>query len=182
MAHHPPVVDIVLADPSLVLLVGAAGSGKSTFAARHFGADEILSSDRYRELVSGNEADQGATRAAFGRLHRELDRRLAAGLLTVADATNVEPKARRALLARAQAAGVPTSAIVFDLPASTVLGRNAGRRPRTVDERIVRRHLDRLRATLDGPDPVIGREGFAQVVVLRDAADIDGVTIRRRRA
>ena len=56
---------VVLPDPSLVLLVGAAGSGKSTFAARHFGADEVLSSDAMRARLSGDEADQRVSRAAF---------------------------------------------------------------------------------------------------------------------
>jgi len=172
--------DIVIADPSLVVLVGAAGAGKSTFAARHFAADEVLSSDRYRALVSGDETDQGATRAAFGRLHRELARRLASGRLTVVDATSVEGTARRALIKRARAASVPAVAIVLDLPAEIVLAQNAARRPRTVDEAVVRRQTDRLRMSLDGPNPLIGRDGFIAVVVLRDAVEIDGVRILRR--
>jgi protein phosphatase len=172
---------ILITDPSLVVLVGAAGSGKSTFASRHFAADEVLSSDRYRAMVSGDETDQGATRAAFGRLHRDLDRRLAAGLLTVVDATNVEPSARRALLTRAAAARLPAVAIVFDLPPDVILARNAAR-SRTVDERVVRRHLDRVRSALDGPQPVIEREGFARIVILRDAGDVDHVAVRRRRS
>jgi len=180
MVHHRPMPEIVIADPSLIVLVGAAGAGKSTFAARHFAADEILSSDRFRAIISGDEADQRATRAAFGRLHREVTRRLASGRLTVVDATSVEPAARRALRVRAAAASVPAVAIVLDLPASIVLDRNAARRPRTVAEDIVRRHLDRLRVSLDGPDPAIGREGFVAVVVLRDAVEIDLVRILRR--
>jgi hypothetical protein len=72
-------------------------------------------------------------------------------------------------------------AFVLDLPADTVLARNAARRPRTVDEAVVRRHLARLRASLDGPDPAIQREGFTQIVVLRDPAELDLVRIRRRR-
>lgn len=171
---------IVIADPSLVVLVGAAGAGKSTFADRHFAPDEILSSDRFRAMVSGDEADQGATRAAFGRLHRELARRLSNGRLTVVDATSVEPAARRALVKRARAASVPAVAIVLDLPVDTVLARNGARRPRIVDEAVVRRHLVRLRESLDGPDPLIGREGFAAVVVLRDAVEVDDVRIVRR--
>lgn len=174
------VAEIVIPDPSLVVLIGAAGAGKSTFAARRFAADEILSSDRFRAIVSGDEADQGATHAAFGRLHRELARRLAAGQLTVVDATSVEPSWRRALLARAAAAGIPATAIVLDLPAETVLARNAARRPRVVDEAVVRHHLARLRASLDGPAPPLLREGFAQVVVLRDPIEVDRVRIRRR--
>ena len=174
------MVEIVIADPSLVVLVGAAGSGKSTFVARHFAAAEILSSDRFRAIISGDEADQRATAPAFARLHRELERRLANGRLTVVDATSVESAARRALLLRSRAANLPATAIVLDLPVATVITRNAARRPRTVDEEIVRRHLDRLRAALDGPDGTIHGEGFVQVVVLRDPTEIDLVRIRRQ--
>jgi predicted kinase len=173
--------EIVIADPSLVVMVGAAGAGKSTFASRHFAPDEILSSDRFRKMVSGDEANQAATKAAFVVLHAALERRFAHGQLAVIDATSVEPSSRRALLARAEAAGIPASAIVLDLPAATVLARNAARPARVVDMAVVRRQLARLRASLDGPDPALWREGFAQVVVLRDPAEVDLVTIRRRR-
>ena len=173
------ITEIDIADPSLVVLIGAAGVGKSTFAAHHFRDDEVLSSDRFRAMVSGDEADQGATHAAFSRLHRELARRMAAGKLTVIDATSVEPSSRRALLARAGAAGIPATAIVFDLPAETVVRRNAARTSRVVDEGVVRHHLARLRASLDGPAPLLYREGFAHVVVMRDPVEIDEVRIRR---
>jgi protein phosphatase len=172
--------EIVIADPSLVVLVGAAGAGKSTFAARHFAPAEVLSSDRFRAIVSGDEANQAATRAAFALLHRELSTRLGQGRLTVVDATSVRSAARRALVDRANAAGVSVTAIVLDLPADTVIARNAARPARTVDMAVVRRQLDGVRASLDGPDPALLREGFAQVVVLRDEAEVDRVRIRRR--
>ena len=140
--------------------IGAAGAGKSTFAARHFAPDEVLSSDRFRRIVSGDEANQAATKAAFAVLHEALRRRLAKGRTAVVDATSIEPSARRALLARAAAAGIPASAIVLDLPAATVLARNAARPARVVDMAVVRRQLDRLRASLDGPDPALWREGL----------------------
>lgn len=175
-----PIVSIP--DPCLVVLVGAAGAGKSTFAARQFDPSEILSSDGYRALVAGDEADQRATRAAFGRLHRDLARRLAAGLLTVVDATNVEPAARRTLLALARTAGVAAVAIALDLPASVVIARNAARTGRVVDARVVRRHLTRMRATLDGADGGLAAEGFAAVFVLRDPAEPEAVRIVRHRA
>lgn len=171
--------EIVIADPSLIVLVGAAGSGKSTFAARHFAADEILSSDRFRELISGDAADQSVTRPAFGRLHRELTRRLAAALLAVVDATSIEPAARRALVQRARTARIPAIAIVLDLPATVVLARNAWRPERTVAEDVVRRQLARLRAQLDGPEAPIAREGFQEVVIVRDPADLDRLGVRR---
>jgi protein phosphatase len=176
------VTELILPDPSLVVMVGAAGAGKTTFAARHFRPTEILSSDAYRGLIAGDESDQAATRAAFGRLHRELERRLADRLLTVVDATNVERSARQALLVRAGAAGLPAIAIVLDLPPATVFARNAGRSSRIVDELVVQRHLRRLRRSLDGPTSHLRDEGFRQIVILGDPLDLDEFTIVRRPA
>lgn len=80
-----PVTDL-----SLVVLVGASGSGKSTFARRHFRPTEIISSDFCRGLVADDENDQSASRDAFDVLHYIAGKRLAAGRLTVVDATNVQ--------------------------------------------------------------------------------------------
>ncbi|MGH9639585.1 MAG: AAA family ATPase, partial [Bryobacteraceae bacterium] len=85
---------MTIPDPSLVLLIGAAGAGKSTFAHKHFRFSEILSSDQCRALVSDDENDQSATPAAFEVLRCILVRRLRLGRLTVVDATNVQRKAR----------------------------------------------------------------------------------------
>jgi protein phosphatase len=171
---------VLIPDPALVMLVGAAGSGKSTFAARHFDPSEVLSSDAYRALISGDPAGQGATRAAFGRLHRELGRRLAAGELTVVDATNLEAAARRALLQRSKAAGMGAVAIVLDLPEPVVLARNAARLGRVVDESVVRNHLARLRAAIDRSAAAgLLVEGFSSVVVLRDPLELEELTVVR---
>jgi protein phosphatase len=172
---------ISIPDPSLVVLIGAAGSGKSTFAARHFDPSEVLSSDRYRALIAGDEADQTVTRAAFGRLHRDLAKRLFAGQLTVVDATNVERAARRALLARSRAAGLPAVAVIMDLPAEIVLARNAARTTRVVDGAAVRLHLARLRATLDAPNADLRNEGFGHVHLIREPTELDAARIERRR-
>lgn len=174
------MIELLIPDPSLVVLVAAAGTGKSTFAGRHFEPAEILSSDGFRARIAGDESDQRATREAFRQLHRALERRLAERRLTVVDATNVERSARRGLLRRAAAAGLPAVAIVLDLPMATILARNSGRQARVVDERVVRRHLARLRESLDGPGGPFAGEGFLRVVVLRDPLEVDSLRILRQ--
>ena len=168
---------VEIPDPSLVVLVGAAGAGKSTFASRHFDPSEILSSDAYRALVSGDEADQSATRSAFAILHRELERRLKAGRLTVVDATNVQAHARHALLRRSRRHGIPAVAIILDLPESVVLSRNAARAGRTVAPDVVALQVAALHATLD--DDRLSEEGFASLVFLRTAAEVDAIRLVR---
>ena len=170
-------IEIELPDPCLVVLVGAAGAGKTTFAARHFASGKILSSDAYRELLAGDPADQRATRATFAALHRELRRRLAKRRLVVIDATSVTPRARAALLRAARAAGVPAVAVVLDLPPEVVLTRNAARTGRVVPEAAVRRHLRDLAAA--GRDGALAVEGFASVVRLRSVAEVDGARVAR---
>ena len=171
------MVAIVVPDPSLVVLIGAAGTGKSTLAARLFAADEIVSSDALRALISGDEADQRVSGLAFRILHRTVGRRLARGQLTVVDATNTDAAVRRPLVARARAAGLPVTAIVLDIERSIVTRQNAGR-SRIVDDEVIDRHLAAVRRTVDGD--VLGREGFDQVVVLRTPRDALALSIDRR--
>src|SRR5438067_4912807 len=92
---------VTIPELSLVVLIGASGSGKSTFARQHFKATEVLSSDLCRGLVADDEKDQAATPDAFAVLHFIAAKRLAAGRLTVIDATNVQPEARKPLVALA---------------------------------------------------------------------------------
>ena len=167
---------ITVPDPSLVLLVGAAGAGKTTFAARHFSPDEVLSSDAYRALVSGDEANQKVSRVAFSILHRDLERRLLAGQFTVVDATNVDSRNRRELIRRARAAGLRVVAFVLDLSPAIVLARNATR-SRQVDETVVRWQLERVGTTAG--EGVLTGEGCAIVWIGRTPEAIDGVLIRR---
>jgi protein phosphatase len=172
------VTRIEIRDPTLVVLVGAAGSGKSTFAARWFDPSEVLSSDAFREIVTGDAADQRATKTAFSIIHREVSKRLAAGRTVVVDATNVEAHARRALLSRARLANIPAVAIVFALPADVVQARNAARPGRVVDAAVVDHHLARLESALTA----IPGEGWESVWTLRSSTEAEQTLIVRRPA
>jgi predicted kinase len=175
-------MQIAVPDGALVVLVGVAGSGKTTFAARHFGPDEILSSDAFRGRIGSGEADQTVSRAAFAVLHRELAKRLGSGRTTVVDATNVTPWARQGLLHLAVAAGRPAIAIVLDLPEAICIGRNAQRAAdragADVPQAAIRRQSADLRRSLRHPGLLVG-EGFSEVHRLGTPDAVDAVEILR---
>jgi len=175
MRSSAAMAELAIPDPACVLLIGPAGAGKSTFAARHFAPEAILSSDALRAAIGTGEADQAASRAAFAALHRALDRRLAAGRLAVVDATNLAVAGRAAIRRIAGRHGVPVVAIVFDLPDRVVRGRNAGRLGRRVPDEVVERHLGQLRAAVEAGR--LDEEGYALVTYLRDTAEMDGLRI-----
>ena len=143
-------------EPSLVILIGPSGSGKSTFAHKHFKPTEILSSDFCRGLVSDDETDQTATNDAFEVLHFIASKRLAAGKLTVIDATNVQVEARKPLLALAREYHCLTVAIVFNMPTKLCQERNEARPDRNLKPHVVRQQSQQLRRSLRN----LKREGF----------------------
>src|SRR5687767_10395079 len=118
---------LTLPELSLVLLIGPSGCGKSSFARRHFHPMEVISSDFCRGLVSNDENDQSATNDAFDILHHIAAKRLTRGLLTVIDATNVQPEARKPAVALAKEHDVLPVAIVLDLPERLCHERNRER-------------------------------------------------------
>jgi protein phosphatase len=162
---------------SLVVLVGVTGSGKSTFARTHFKPTEVISSDFCRGLVADDENDQSATPAAFELLHYIVGKRLAGGRLTVVDATNVQPEARRELVALAREHDVLPVAIVLDLPEKLCAERNAGRKDRDFGPHVLRRQRDQLRRGRSG----LRREGFRAVHVLRSPEEVAAAVITRTR-
>ena len=166
---------IILPDLSLVVLIGASGSGKSSFARAHFKPTETLSSDFCRGLVSDDENDQAATKEAFELLHYIAAKRLAAGRLTVVDATNVQPEARKPLLALAREYHCLPVAIVLDMPERVCLERNEGRADRAFGPHVVRNHIKSLRQSLRG----LEREGFRYAFVMRSPEEAAAATVTR---
>ncbi|HEY2575404.1 MAG TPA: polynucleotide kinase-phosphatase, partial [Streptosporangiaceae bacterium] len=167
--------EIAIPELSLVALVGISGCGKSTFARRHFALTETLSSDACRGLVADNENDQAATKDAFDVLYYIAGKRLAAGRLTVVDATNVQADARKQLVAAAREHDMLPVAIVLDLPESLCVERNAQRQDRQFGRHVLRRQHDQLRRSMRS----LKREGFRHVWVLSTQEEIDAAVVTR---
>jgi polynucleotide kinase-phosphatase len=169
-----PVTDL-----SLVVLIGATGSGKSTFARKHFKPTEVISSDFCRGLVADDENDQSASGDAFDVLHYIAGKRLAAGRLTVVDATSVQSESRRQLVQLARQYDVLPIAIVLDLPEEVCAERNSVRPDRAgMPRHVIQRHRRELRRSLRG----LEREGFRKVHILRSVEEVEAaeVVLERR--
>ena len=160
---------------SLVVLIGASGSGKSTFARKHFLPTEVLSSDACRGMVSDDENNQAATNAAFAVLHYIAARRLERGHLTVVDATNVQPESRKPLVELARQYHCMPVAIVLNVPEQVCHERNEHRPDRTFGPHVVRNQRSQLRRSLR----YLQQEGFRYVWVLESPEEVDGVTVTR---
>ncbi|WP_395692095.1 AAA family ATPase [Nocardioides sp.] len=122
-----------LPDPALVVLVGASGSGKSTWARARYRRAEIVSSDDLREVVGSGRHDLDASEDAFAVLERVVDARLGRGLTTVVDTLGLDDVRRTRWLAAARAAGLPAVVVVLDTPrrsAGRATGSGTGRCPR----------------------------------------------------
>ena len=153
---------------ALILLIGPAGAGKSTWATRYFDRGQILESDHFRQLVAGDAADQSATGDAFKAVHILARARLRRGLTTVVDATNLTTGARRALLRIARQTARPAVAVAFDVSLERCLRQNARRPGRAVPDAVVRRQQQALPGAL----ACLPSEGYAAILHLRDA-DVD---------
>lgn len=162
---------------SLILLVGSSGSGKSTFARKHFLPTEVLSSDFFRGLVADDQGDQRVSADAFDLLHLALQKRLKNGRLTVIDATHLKPSSRKTPLEIAAKMNVPIFAIVFDLPLEVCREQNALRPDRVVEERVLETHQSWLRTTVGE----LEQEGFKAIHVFASREEIDDVEITRSR-
>jgi len=161
---------------ALVVLVGPSGAGKSTFARRHFRPTEVLSSDYCRGLVADDENDQAATGEAFEVLHFIARKRLAAGRLTVIDATNVQPEARRPLVQLAREFHCLPVAVVFNLPEKLCQERNQTRPDRNFGPHVIRQQLQQLRRSARG----LEKEGFRHVFVFLKPEEVEAAVIERQ--
>ena len=170
-------MNIPLPEFSLVLLIGASGSGKSSFAAKHFKPTEVISSDWCRAALSDDANDQSMTKDAFELVHFIAGKRLRAMKLTVIDATNVQPESRRSLVELARAHDCLPVGIVFDLPERICHERNRERSDRDFGPHVVRQQVQQLRRSLRS----LQREGLRYVWTLSNVDEVDSAVITRQR-
>jgi protein phosphatase len=168
-------MEIKIPKLSLVVLIGVSGSGKSTFAKKHFLPTEILSSDYCRGLVSDDENSQSATTDAFDVLRFIGAKRLAAGKLTVIDATNVQQEARKPLIELAREYHTLPVAIVFDLPDRLCQDRNQQRTDRDFGGHVIRQQSSQLRRSIRN----LKYEGFRHVFRLTSEENVNSSIIER---
>jgi len=169
-------VKLTIPELCLVVLVGPSGCGKSTFAHKHFKPTEVISSDFCRGLVSDDENSQDATSDAFDVLKYVAGKRLAKGLLTVIDATNVQAEARKPLVELAREHDVLLAAIVLKTPEHICHERNKSRPDRAFGAHVVRNQLIQLRRSLRG----LEREGFRYVYTLETPEEVEQAVIERQ--
>ena len=167
---------ITIPELSLVVLIGASGSGKSSLARKHFKPTEVLSSDYCRGLVSDDDNNQAATPDAFEVLHFIARKRLSAGKLTVVDATNVQPESRKPLVELAREFHCLPVAIVLDMPERLCQERNRGRADRDFGPHVIRQQTQQLRRSRRG----LEREGFRHVFTLTSPEEVEAVTVERQ--
>lgn len=168
-------MDMNIPQLSLVVLIGISGSGKSSFAKKHFKPTEVLSSDVCRALVSDDENNQAATQAAFEVLHYIGAQRLASGKLTVIDATNVQQEARKPLVELARKYHALPVAIVFDMPETICQARNQTRVDRDFGGHVIRQQSVQLRRSIR----TLKHEGFRHIFRLTSEAEVNSATVER---
>lgn len=165
-------MEIKIPELSLVVLIGVSGSGKSSFANKHFKKTEILSSDECRGLVSDDENNQSATSDAFDLLYYILGKRLKNGLLTVIDATNIQKESRKGLIEVAKEYHSLPVAIVLDLPEKVCYERNKNRPDRNFGDYVIRNQSQQLKKSIKK----LRDEGFKQIYFLKSENEVESVT------
>ena len=165
-------MEIEIPEFSLIALIGASSSGKSTFAGKHFLKTEVLSSDFFRAMICDDETDQSVSPEAFELLYSAAEKRLALGKRTVIDATNLQPSDRKRIIELSRAYDVHAAAIVLDVEAEELLRRNASRADRNLSEKVIRKQHEALRKSIRS----LKKEGFRFTAVLKDK-EIDSAEI-----
>ncbi|ASZ10189.1 polynucleotide kinase-phosphatase [Chitinophaga pendula] len=170
--NEEQITKIKVPDLSLVLLIGASGSGKSTFARTHFKSTEIVSSDTCRGMVSDDENSLAASADAFELARFIVAKRLKNGLLTVIDATNVREEDRKEWVKLAREHHVLPVAIVINMSEKLCVQRGEQRTDRNLGRHAIAHQVVALKRSLRR----LKLEGFRQIYELRTVEEVAGIT------
>ncbi|MBN1900404.1 AAA family ATPase [Candidatus Sumerlaeota bacterium] len=160
---------ITLPGSSLVLLVGVSGSGKTTFARCHFLSSQILSSDRFRAMISDDENCMEVSRDAFEILYMVTRKRLSGKKLTVIDATNIQDYGRRILLDIAAECGAPVVALILNIPEDVCIDRAIKRTDRIIPLEVVFEQFKEFKRTTKA----VYSENFHSVYILNGPDEVN---------
>lgn len=152
---------------AIVVTIGSAGSGKTTWAKRQFPNDQIISLDECRRMVAGGESEHDVTHEAFEILLMALEGRARRRITTLVDGHFVAPDMRRHVLEVARACGRPAVAVCFRVPAELAQFRSRSGN-RMLSPKLLRRQVQQV------DDFVLTHqdEGWDQVIFFGDT-DVD---------
>lgn len=163
--------------PTLILLVGICGSGKSTYAKKYIEQHDNtihLSSDSIRAELWGDEATQGDNNEVFSLMQSRAIEALNNGQSVVYDATNITRKDRSYIIALCPKF-VKIECHIIWAPIETCIERDSARE-RTVGKEVIDRMLKRFQAPYydEGIDEIniIRPEKFNSVQYLNDVFNV----------
>ena len=162
------MTDARLPDPAMVVLAGAAGSGKSTWAANRFRTAEVVSSDALRAAVGSGPSDLDASVDAFALLDQIVAARTRRSLMTVIDTLGLDAERRGGYLRLARAMDLPALLVIMDTAAALCRERNR-LRDRPVPAPVLTEQLRKINKLVESATD----EGWDQVVIIDQQGAVD---------
>lgn len=144
----------------LIVLVGLPASGKSTYAntLAQIPNTIVLSSDKLRKELLGDESCQTNNQLVFDTLYSRAKQYLIDGYNVVIDATNINMKDRKRTLTHFQSLNIERIALVFATPIEVCYARDE-KRERTVGKDVIDKFVQRFEIPME-------YEGFNKIEII----------------